>query len=206
MVRSRNWPDLWSQISKIRDIQVVGICDLMKHWRFETNRISSVATAQPQSQKPVFDFDLTFGDLGLKFWHKVCNSILSRYWKNGGATRRRFSAIREKPEGRAFFALPPPVRVLNHACAVTDVSDAVVSDDPTEITDEHRANFGEITGVRGEVPLVSTAAERSRLLAVATADNGSGHWRSVAIAKGVGSSTAYQGRRIRGGRRGSRPS
>ena len=51
--------------------------------------------------------DLTFGDLGLKFWHKVCNSILSRYWKNGGAARRRFSAIREKPEGRAFFAPPP---------------------------------------------------------------------------------------------------
>ena len=48
--------------------------------------------------------DLTFGDLGLKFWHKVCNSILSKYWKNGGAARRRFPAIREKPEGRAFFA------------------------------------------------------------------------------------------------------
>ena len=56
--------------------------------------------------------DLTFGDLELKFWHKVCNSILSRYWKNGGAARRRFFAIREKPEGRAFFAPPPPVRVL----------------------------------------------------------------------------------------------
>ena len=55
--------------------------------------------------------DLTFGDLGLKFLHKVSNSIVSRYWKNGGAARRRFSAIREKPEGWAFFA-PPPVRVL----------------------------------------------------------------------------------------------
>ena len=31
----------------------------MKRWRFETNRMSSVATAQIQSQKPVFDFDLT---------------------------------------------------------------------------------------------------------------------------------------------------
>ena len=60
MVRSRNWPGLWWQISKIRDIQVVGIYDLMKRWRFETNRISSVATAQPQSQKPVFYFDLTW--------------------------------------------------------------------------------------------------------------------------------------------------
>ena len=116
MVRSRNWPDLWWQISKIRDIQVVGIYDLMKRWRFETNRISSVATAQPQSQKPVLTLtwpgDLTFGDLGLKILHKVSNSIVSRYWKNGGAARRRFSAIREKPEGWAFFAPPPPVRVL----------------------------------------------------------------------------------------------
>ena len=52
--------------------------------------------------------DLTFGDLGLKFLHKVSYSIVSRYWKNGGAARRRFSAIREKPEGWAFFAPPPP--------------------------------------------------------------------------------------------------
>ena len=88
----------------------------MKRWRFETNRISSVATAQPQSQKPVFDFDLTWWpDLwwpGIEISHKVWNSIVSRYWKNGGAARRRFFAIREKPEGRAFFAPPPPVRVL----------------------------------------------------------------------------------------------
>ena len=115
MVRSRNWPDLWWQISKIRDIQVVGVYDLMKRWRFETNRISSVATAQPQSQKPVFDFDLTWWrDLwwpgaeiftqGVKF---NCEQVL----KNGGAARRRVSPIREKPEGWAFFA-PPPVRVL----------------------------------------------------------------------------------------------
>ena len=58
--------------------------------------------------------DLTFSDLGLKFLHKVSNSIVSRYWKNGGAARRRFSAIREKPEGWAFFAPPPPVRVLKN--------------------------------------------------------------------------------------------
>ena len=28
----------------------------MKRWKFETNRINSVATAQPQSQKPIFDW------------------------------------------------------------------------------------------------------------------------------------------------------
>ena len=49
--------------------------------------------------------DLTFGDLGLKFLHKVSNSIVSRYRKNGGAARRRFPAIREKTEGWSF--LPP---------------------------------------------------------------------------------------------------
>ena len=120
MVRSRNWPDLWSQIAKIRDVEVAGIYDLMKRWRFETNRTSSVATAQPQSQKHVFDFDLTWWpDLwwpGLKFLHKVSNSIVSRYWKNGRAAHRRFSAIREKPEWWAYLPPPPPVRVLGDRC------------------------------------------------------------------------------------------
>ena len=51
--------------------------------------------------------DLTFGDLGLKFSHKVWNSIVSRYWKNGGAARRRFSAIREKPEGPSSARVNP---------------------------------------------------------------------------------------------------
>ena len=54
--------------------------------------------------------DLTFGDLGLKLLHKVSNSIARRYWKNGGAARRCFFAIREKPEGWAFFA-PSSARV-----------------------------------------------------------------------------------------------
>ena len=76
MMRSRNWPDLWSQILKIRDKQVVGIYDLMKRWKIETNRIRSVATAQPQSQKPIFDFDLTWWpDLwwpGANFFYTRC--------------------------------------------------------------------------------------------------------------------------------------
>ena len=51
----------------------------------------------------------------------------------------------------------------------------------------------------GEVLSVSTAADRSRLLAAATADNGSGDWRSGAIANGVSpSSTAYQPPKKRG--------
>ena len=39
--------------------------------------------------------------------HVVSNSIVSRYWQNDGVACRRFPAIREKPEERAFFAPPP---------------------------------------------------------------------------------------------------
>ena len=116
MMRSRNWPDLWWQISKIRDIQVVGIYDLMKRWRFETNRISSVATAQPQSQKPVFDFDLTWWpDLwwpgaeiytqGVKF---NCEQVLKK-WRRCAPPFFRYP---RKSGGVGIFCPPPPVRVL----------------------------------------------------------------------------------------------
>ena len=121
MVRSRNWPDLWWQISKIRDIQVVGICDLMKRWRFETNRISSVATAQPQIQKPVFDFDLTWWPelswpgveiftQGVKF---NCEQVLKK-WRRCAP---RFFRYSRKTGGEGIFC-PPPVRVLTRALLV----------------------------------------------------------------------------------------
>ena len=60
----------------------------------------------------------------VKFLHKVSNSIVSRYWKNGGAARRRFSAIREKPEGRAFLPPPPSsarVKVIRGADFDSDI-------------------------------------------------------------------------------------
>ena len=119
MVRSRNWPDLWWQISKIRDRQVVSIYDLMKRWRCETNRISSVATAQPQSQKPVFDFDLTWWpDLwwpgaeiftqGVKF---NCEQVL-KTWRRCAPPFFRYP---RKTGGVGIFCPPPPPpeRVLN---------------------------------------------------------------------------------------------
>ena len=84
----------------------------MQRWRFKTNRISSVATAQPQSQKPVFDFDLTWWpDLwwpGVEIYTQGVKFNCEQVPKKGGSARRRFSAIREKPEGWAFFAPPPP--------------------------------------------------------------------------------------------------
>ena len=48
--------------------------------------------------------DLTFGDLGLKFLRKVSNSIVSGTEKMAALRAAVFSAIREKPEGWAFFA------------------------------------------------------------------------------------------------------
>ena len=127
MVRSRNWPDLWWQISKIRDIQVVGIYDLMKRW-FETNRISSVATAQPQSQKPVFDFDLTWWpDLwwpgteiftqGVKF---NCEQVLKK-WRRCAPPFFRYP---RKTGGVGIFC-PPPVRVLRDMVGIIHASVAL---------------------------------------------------------------------------------
>ena len=55
--------------------------------------------------------DLPFGDLGLKFLHKVSNSIVSRYWKNGGAARRRFFRYPRKTGGGGIFCPPSSARV-----------------------------------------------------------------------------------------------
>ena len=90
----------------------------MKRWRFETNRITSVATAQRfhnlkvNAGYPIVDFeltnrDLTFGDLVLTFRHKMSYSIVSMFWKNGGAAHRRSIATREKNGGLGIFCPPP---------------------------------------------------------------------------------------------------
>ena len=90
----------------------------MKRWRFETNRISSVATAQPQSQKPVFDFDLTwwpdlwwpgaeFFTQGVKF---NCEQVLKK-WRRCAPPFFRYP---RKTGGVGIFC-NPPVRVLTLA-------------------------------------------------------------------------------------------
>ena len=85
----------------------------MKRWRFETNRISSVATAQPQSQNPVFYFELTWWPdltwLWVEIFRKVAEKMGVRWVKTGGAARRRIFAILEKPEG-GVQTPPPPSR------------------------------------------------------------------------------------------------
>ena len=56
-VTKLTWPGHRYQKYEIY-LQVVGIYyGLMKRWKFETNRIH---TAQPQIQKPIFYFDLTW--------------------------------------------------------------------------------------------------------------------------------------------------
>ena len=55
--------------------------------------------------------DLTFGDLGLKFLHKVSNSIVSRYWKMA-ALRAAVFPLSAKNRRGGHFLPPPPVRVL----------------------------------------------------------------------------------------------
>ena len=72
---------------------------------------------------------------------------------------------------------------------VTDVSEpeSEVSGNPTRVDN---AEARRVSARRGKYRR-STAAERSRVLAAAAADNGSGDWRAVALANGVSPSTAY---------------
>ena len=50
---------------------------------------------------------VTFGVIGSSFFENVSNCWLNSYGKFGGATRRRFFAICEKPEGGRIIAPRP---------------------------------------------------------------------------------------------------
>ena len=50
------------------------------------------------------------GSSGRRFFRNVSNCWLNSYGKFGGATRRRFFAICEKPQGGVEINPPPPVR------------------------------------------------------------------------------------------------
>ena len=74
---------------------------------------------------------VTFGVIGSSFFGNVSNCWLNSYGKFGGATRRRFFAICEKPEeGGGWYPPPPAVRGLNdlsvgHTCKVAPRSSTV---------------------------------------------------------------------------------
>ena len=112
----------------------------MKRWRFETNRISSVATAQPQSQKPVFDFDLTWWpDLwwpgaeiftqGVKF---NCEQVLKK-WRRCAPPFFRYP---RKTGGVGIFCPPPPVRVLRKSQNFRTLAPAVKVEDLKDLKGE----------------------------------------------------------------------
>ena len=107
MGRSRNWPDLRSQISKIRNIQIVDTYVLTIHCEFQRVRITGVRLARCQTLKKrnlrsghlMWAGGVTFGVIGLPFFGNVSNCWLNSNGKFGGATRRRFFAICEKSKG-----------------------------------------------------------------------------------------------------------
>ena len=60
MGRSQNWPDLRSQISKFRDIRIVGTNELLKSWKFQNILSTTMAVAVPQSFLEVRSLRLTW--------------------------------------------------------------------------------------------------------------------------------------------------
>ena len=120
MGRSRNWHDLRSPIYKIRNIQIVDTHALTVHCEFQRVRITGVSLARCQTSKNATWGQVTYCDLvtwplgssGRRFFRNVSNCWLNSYGKFGGATRRRFFAICEKPEGGVEINPPPPVRGL----------------------------------------------------------------------------------------------
>ena len=89
----------------------------MKHWKFKTNRIAGVATAQPQIQKPIFDFDLTWcPDLwwpGAQIFTQGvlfnCYQVLRKWWRCAPSFFRD-----PRKTGGEDISPHPPVRVLNN--------------------------------------------------------------------------------------------
>ena len=118
MRRSQNWPDLRSLRSKIRDIRFVGNDGFMISWNLYMDRSRTVSTVASQIFQEIGSLDLTWDDPGTKFSEKVRNWWLISNAKNGGASRRRFFAILEKPQVGEFKHLPPSRARVNIASKV----------------------------------------------------------------------------------------
>ena len=63
MGRSRNWHDLGSPISKIRNIQIVDNYVLTEHWEFQRVRITGVPLARCRTSKNATWGQVTYCDL-----------------------------------------------------------------------------------------------------------------------------------------------
>ena len=125
MERSQNWPDLRSPIWKFRDIRFIDTGTDINRWKFQSDRSFGVGMTNIQSflrwGHLTWPGDLTLSDLGLKFSQSVRKRCMNSYAKNGGAPRRRFPAICEKPEGGGCSNTPPPARRgLTYCCTFWD--------------------------------------------------------------------------------------
>ena len=103
MGRSQNWPDLKSPKSIIKDMHFVATNNLMISWKFHIDCSKPVAPVASQTFLEVGSLDLTWWPNlrwpGDNFLGNEWKGWLIRYAKNGGAARRCFYAMLEKPEG-----------------------------------------------------------------------------------------------------------
>ena len=112
MERSQNWPDVRSPISFFRNIRSIHTGTDINRWKFQGDRSFGVAMTNIQNLSEVRSLDvtcsyLTMSDLGPKFSQSVRKRCMNSCAKNGGAPRRRFPAIGEKPEGGGVQTPPP---------------------------------------------------------------------------------------------------
>ena len=114
-----NWPDLRSRISKIQDILyklyelLASSCSKsLKTWvqNCGSGRMPNLLNCVLRWRHITWPGGLTWYDLGSKFSHKMRKGWMNSYAKYGGASRRRYYAICEKPMGAHMC--PPAVRGL----------------------------------------------------------------------------------------------
>ena len=113
MGRSQKWPDLGSPISKIQDIRFVGTDDLIIFRKFHNFPWNIVAVARWESYFVVGSLDLTWWPDLTWPWAEIFTKVAEKMggkvgWKPGGAARRPFFAILEKPEGGGGRSNAPP--------------------------------------------------------------------------------------------------
>ena len=119
MERSQKWPDLWSRISKIRDIHFIDTGTCM-YQMLKVSRWLSIWCRYDEHSNffwgEVTWRDLTLSDLGLKFSQHMRKRCINRYTKNGGSAppflrylRKTWRGCSNTPSG--------PTRVRLAQCA-----------------------------------------------------------------------------------------
>ena len=113
--RLQKWPDLRSPISKIQDIRFVGTDDLIIFRKFHNFPWNIVAVARWESYFVVGSLDLTWWPDLTWPWAEISQKLRKRWgvrwWKPGGAARRRFSLSSKNLRGGRSNAPPQQARV-----------------------------------------------------------------------------------------------